>query len=65
MRSIQVKQIVMSKLHTGMWNPIPFWGRFVDHGLVVVTSEPRGNIRVCGFGSGGRYVSLSESSPSN
>ncbi|KZP19714.1 hypothetical protein FIBSPDRAFT_1024492 [Athelia psychrophila] len=36
-KSVKVKQIVMSRLHT-----------------VVVTDEPRSNLRVCGFGSGGR-----------
>ncbi|KAI0091451.1 hypothetical protein BDY19DRAFT_1030603 [Irpex rosettiformis] len=35
--SVPVRQIVMSKLHTG-----------------VVTAESKANLRVCGFGSGGR-----------
>jgi hypothetical protein len=50
---IQVRQVSMSKLHTGVFS---FYGdmRRAELAVAVLTSEPRDNIRVCGFGSGGR-----------
>ncbi|KAG1733731.1 hypothetical protein EDB19DRAFT_2001024 [Suillus lakei] len=44
---IYARQVSMSKLHTGAF--LIFSGY-----ILVLTSEPRDNIRVCGFGGGGR-----------
>lgn len=52
---IHVREIGMSRLHTGAH--IRRRMRVASHAvLAVVTSEGRNNMRVCGFGSGGRYV---------
>jgi len=53
---IHVRQIQMSKLHTGELSSLSHVFSSSIHGqyLAVVTSESSGNLRVCGFGSGGR-----------
>jgi hypothetical protein len=54
--SIKVRQMSMSKLHTGE-SHYPFsLHNSSDIVSVIVTSESSGNLRVCGFGSGGRCV---------
>ncbi len=54
---IRVRQIVMSRLHTGMCSLSLLRARVPELRTVIVTDEPRANLRVCGFGSGGRHVS--------
>jgi len=51
---VQVRQVSMSKLHTGMFSFREMYVCRTQQVIVVLTSEPRDNIRVCGFGSGGR-----------
>lgn len=54
---IHVRQVVMSKLHTGAPVSICFFPARPSHcPVAVVTDENKGNLRICGFGSGGRYV---------
>lgn len=50
---IHVRQVQMSKLHTGD-SSYPSCNFSLITPIAVVTSENGGNIRVCGFGSGGR-----------
>ena len=50
---IHVRQIRMSKLHTG--HSFAFFSSANTDGVIaIVTSEKEGNLRLCGFGSGGR-----------
>jgi hypothetical protein len=50
---IEVQGVAMSRLHTGENQAFVIAG-MSDFVTVVVTSESCSNIRVCGFGSGGR-----------
>lgn len=53
----KVKDVVMSKLHTGIWYHFnDIFVPFLTDLSAVITSESAGNLRVCGFGSGGRYA---------
>ncbi|KAJ2921453.1 hypothetical protein H1R20_g15641, partial [Candolleomyces eurysporus] len=49
-----VKEIQMSKLHTGTNDSLSPIIQSPDTSLAVITSESSENLRVCGFGSGGR-----------
>lgn len=60
LRSVQVKGVAMSKLHTSLcfhrliWFVLSEWVY-----AVVITNEPKGNLRLCGFGNGGRFLPFS------
>ena len=52
---IFVKQIQMSKLHTGICGLFMLLKIHTNNFFIaLVTSESEGNLRLCGFGSGGR-----------
>lgn len=48
------RQIQMSKFHTGYSPNLWHRDQFTKTHIAVVTSESEGNLRLCGFGSGGR-----------
>lgn len=55
-RPVKVRSVSMSKLHTGSRFNVRF-SALVNVYAVILTDEPRDNVRLCGFGSGGRYGS--------